>query len=1467
MKRKITVFAILFFIARIMYASGFDVINIEPTPFFPRMESSKELKQIVRVSLVNGSGISDCQVIVKHDDKEEPIQYIDDIKKGNGVYDVLIPDLERPTLVTFIFKCADKVLAEKTVNWKPQKKWKVYYAAVSHQDLSFETYFQYIRRGVREEGLDLALKYCRETDDWEDDCKFRWNVETSEPILRWANKRDIKDVEELVSRIKEGRIELGAIHNTISSQMAGYEVLARTFYMPNRYVVDKLGIDPAKVAIINDVTGITRSWPLYSKEANIPYLKHGSNTPNCLDDLRSLPVFNWKSNDGDTAGGVLCQTGSYYSEDKLNDWTEEEMEKMIKRHETPEWAYDCILAYDSHDFALPTLDNAKKIREWNKKYAYPRVICSLISSYFDDVISQKDKAYIMDVDKDAPDCWDDQDAADSELLSLARRTTSRLSTAEKLSTIAMTTSTGGSPDKELYQAYHGLVSYHEHNNGVIHGGNHQFYETDKEMNRRLVKEASAFTDSVMCKTLPRLNSLIKTKKNSIIVYNSLNWKRNDIVTINKKDLPNNINGFSLIDISSGKQIPVQKLSNGNIIFYADNIPSMGYKVYNIFPLSEENKINSLSLENTLENDYYKIELDRKKNIISHIYDKTLKCDIIDHDSPYALGEYIYYDHFQKKYLKTEFEKIEYIKGDIADEIQIYQKAYLAKNLKLTVTVYHNLKKIDFSLTLDKLSNEEPLVGSWNRRFLEAMFCAIPVKVPNFIHNHELAGAVTQPGNPNMQLNSAEAAYYAIQHFADASNDKMGVTVSTIDAALVEYGYPRPGLWNSGARKPMEPVVKPKNSNMFLYIMNNFFSTNICVDQPGKKQFDFAIRSHSGNWVEGKAYKFAWETSHPLVPSFASINKNGILPSKYSFIDIDCDNVICTSFKPAEFNGVGYIARFFELSGKKTNVTVKFNCLDDIKEAYYTDLLEVNKSRIKPYKKELAFDILPHGITTLRVQGKDYKREVRNLNASAISDAHISLKWDFDKFDNLSHFAIYRSNSSDCPATPFNYIGYTKDLKYDDIPCLNYAGWNSSFLQPDRTYYYRIVPVNRYNMPGTESEVIACKTLTKQEKDERPSKVQGLYAVHVSPLAPENYINLFFYTNIESDIDRYEIFRGNTIDFTPSAKNLIGSIKPQEMTLNYKGVFKHSELECQMFSDKSAEVNKDYYYCVRAVDFSGNAGNYSDKVKIRMNYVPVEIKVTPSQFEKFENAVASVMVEIKTSLKDCDLYYTTDNSEPSNISKKYTSSFILNNNALIKVAVYDKMSKTLMHKKMFYVTCPRAVAQSSINEAWNAPMAFDGNEEIASQWQCMQYGGGSKEKPKDTWLGFIFPEKLKIKGVVIIGDDRDIMPVQENYRIYTRLNGIMSLSGELKSHGVNLGKKNHNKIVFDKVMETDGVMLYVPSLEYPKSLLADQDGIVRVVEFKLIMEDGSVKNLKELLEKESIQKDGALLQAAKTAANL
>ena len=842
----------------------------------------------------------------------------------------------------------------------------------------------------------------------------------------------------------------------------------------------------------------------------------------------------------------------------------------------------------------------------------------------------------------------------------------------------------------------------------------------------------------------------------------------------------------------------------------------------------------------IENDFYHLAIDRDKNIIADIIDKQLGKNIIDKSSPYALGEYIHYDHYSKEWKKTAFTNIEYFKGNLLDEIHISQDAYLTAKVELVVYVHHKTKKIDFILEVDKLSNGEELISGWNRYLKEASFCAIPVNVPNYQHHHELAGAVTQPGNKELQFEASESSFYAIQHFADASNKDFGVTLSTIETNLVEYGHPRPVYWDNGGSRPKEEIVKPENSNMFLFLMNNFFQTNVKVDQPGLKKFTFSINSHGGDWKNGKAYQFAWETSHPIITQYLGKNKNGVLDSQRSFLTVDKDNVVCSTLKKAETNADGFILRFFELEGKNSKVKMKLDLNQTISKAYAATLIENNlEELVVNANNEIEFEINAHGIKTIRVLSEPNKiSDVQNLKTEAVSNAEINLNWMSDNSSQLSHYNVYRSLDPACKVNALNFIGTSEETAYLDKTELNYGGWAHNRLDENTSYYYRVVPVDKFNNTGKFSEAVKCTTLRSSDADALPHKVQGVYTTHVSPLAPENYINVWYYTNFDNDVDKYLIHRGEIKSFMPNETNLLHTLIPSKDSITFNTInFSKSELNRQMYADKTAKVNKVYYYKVCAVDKSGNKGEYSDPAYAFMEMSPVKISSKFVASDLFEKYNPKATVSIDCAEPGYDIYYTTEGSTGKEQAKKYTGEFEIGESKIIDVALYKSGEKVPEYRYRRLVVVSQALSQSEYGSSYSAAMAID--RSINGQWVSKQYGGQTKENPADVWLGVNLGVDTKISGIKIIGDKRDMMPVQKDFRIFIRKNVDLIEVKDFKLEA-DATVKNTYTLRFNKEQVADGIMIYIDKEDLPKSELPEQDGLVRICELILLGEEGEIE---------------------------
>ena len=169
-------------------------------------------------------------------------QNIGNLAKGKSVVTVQVPDVAAPALLKVELFAADgTALAAKQQEWQPQKKWTIYCCAYSHQDLGYGDYPHRLRTSIRHANIQLPLQFCRETDDWPDEAKYRFNIETSEPITSFIGFHGKEAARELARRIREGRIQLGRLHNTANTEELGHELLARLFYMSGRYAVDLLG--------------------------------------------------------------------------------------------------------------------------------------------------------------------------------------------------------------------------------------------------------------------------------------------------------------------------------------------------------------------------------------------------------------------------------------------------------------------------------------------------------------------------------------------------------------------------------------------------------------------------------------------------------------------------------------------------------------------------------------------------------------------------------------------------------------------------------------------------------------------------------------------------------------------------------------------------------------------------------------------------------------------------------------------------------------------------------------------------------------------------------------------------------------------------------------------------------------------------------------------------------------------------
>jgi hypothetical protein len=524
-----------------------------------------------------------------------------------------------------------------------------------------------------------------------------------------------------------------------------------------------------------------------------------------------------------------------------------------------------------------------------------------------------------------------------------------------------------------------------------------------------------------------------------------------------------------------------------------------------------------------------------------------------------------------------------------------------------------------------------------------------------------------------QFPGSTSSYFGIQHFTDLSNREYGVTLASVNAPLVVYGLPRAALWLAPSDAEFD-AKKPDRSHVSFYLMNNMFFTNIPLSQPGPASFRWSLRSHDGDWVAGRAPEFAWETSHPFETFVIETKHRGALPpDQHSFMSVDGGMVVCSTIKPAEANGEGFILRFFELSGKESGIRIRLPAFGAIARANETNLIEQDRKAplAVAHGDEVAFSIRPFGIKTIRVvpAHASHPTAPAEVRARATSDREVTLTWSGGNAKEVSYYRIYRGTTADFTPSLASWIGTSTLPTFDDRPVLNFGGWLDTRIEPATGYFYRVQAVGSHAVEGVPSPPVHVTTLSSYQKNSPPGRVLGAAATSVSPVSSFNYICLLFYTNVESDVTRYRIFRSQTPGFRPDRSTLLDDIDARR---KFDHVIPHGfatvtrelrDYSMIVYPDESVKPNQRYYYKVCAVDEAGQTGPFSDEVSAISDIRRLTFAGDLFFFD-------SAMVDIRPVLGDgSEIRYTTDGSDPSAASRLYTGPFTIAKPQTIRAALF------------------------------------------------------------------------------------------------------------------------------------------------------------------------------------------------------
>lgn len=393
----------------------------------------------------------------------------------------------------------------------------------------------------------------------------------------------------------------------------------------------------------------------------------------------------------------------------------------------------------------------------------------------------------------------------------------------------------------------------------------------------------------------------------LLVFNSLNWQRTEVVSC-----PVAHPHWQVYNLA-GEKLLSQVSADNSLLFLAEDIPSVGYRIFWLCPASRQ-EVGGVTLESEsdadgdsdlefiLDNNLLRVKVNSETGDLASIFDKINQREILQGSGNQLQGfrdSGQYWDawNIDPEYAKhplspTQLKSIAYLEtGPVQWKIRAIRQLessefcqdYILQVgspiLKITTTVNwqasHVLVKAAFPLNLNS-----------ERATYEIPFAAI--------------ARTTQPQTP---VEKAKWEVSALR-WADLTDLDRNYGVSILNDS--KYGY------------------DAQSDRLRLTLLRSSQWPAPHCDR-GSHQFTYAVYPHPGSWQEARTVHRGYELNVPLqVLVDREIGKAEIpcLPAVSQLLNLSAPNLILSAFKQSESHPARWILRCYECQGEKAELRIE-----------------------------------------------------------------------------------------------------------------------------------------------------------------------------------------------------------------------------------------------------------------------------------------------------------------------------------------------------------------------------------------------------------------------------------------------------------------------------------------------------------------------------------------------------------------
>jgi hypothetical protein len=767
------------------------------------------------------------------------------------------------------------------------RNWQLYLVPYSHTDVGYTAPVETVL-AAHQRYLDTVIAYCARSAALPRESRFKWTVEVTWPLEAYLASRSPSEVESLMTLVRAGSIEIGAMHFSLQTDLCGNEELVRSLSFAQR-LRDEHGVT-IRCALTNDTPGFTRALPELFSRAEIPYFAVAMNSflSNFYSTTTLPQLFYWQ---GASSSRVLlwrCLDKQWaYLEGAMSAGVYSDYATFSNKLATALTYLELIgYPYDDVFINCATGDNAPpnyavvdNVTQWNQTHTTTRVRIATVSEFFD-TVSAKYGTVIPVYSGDGPNWWSWMFASSAAKgVAVSRSTQTHLPEAEGWATIAEAIDrTYAYPASELEHAYTQNLLFEDHNLGATDASGNIPYWTLK---MAWIDSARALAEQTRHSALATIADHISTaSENVVAVFNGLGWSRSDIVAIPLSDpILSGLGPVDIVDGASGTPALSQVLSDGTVAFLARDVPSFGYRTYRLVPNPTRQWGARQVSGSTLENDDYRVAVKTSTCGISSLYDRQASRELTS-----GTGQFNQY-RYNGSQLPTGYAIAASDSGMLLQQITLQGSAPGSSSYAMTVSLLAGIKQVRFTHRYQK--SLPTSLESVDFMFETSMTDGhVRYEIPFSdvrLFDQELSGFRVNHYGIGRWLNVASAA------------DDFSLTLTSEVTPIAAF--------SSGSFSGPVRLLSSYNDAASAYRAGT-----------GDLYAAFGVTSAEGTMDAVRAMKFGHGTVVPLRALILPAGRNGILPpDSFCYIRTASDRKVISALKRAS-RGHGTIVRIYDPEG-------------------------------------------------------------------------------------------------------------------------------------------------------------------------------------------------------------------------------------------------------------------------------------------------------------------------------------------------------------------------------------------------------------------------------------------------------------------------------------------------------------------------------------------------------------------------